>query len=316
MTGSGAVAERPAPTALPVGVGDLPWPGAASDAATPAAPAGGGRSFPRRHRVALVVLGTLAVVLTGAAGAFVYAWDHSGPAPLSSSVAIERFLAAGGARGTDPGALHPAAGVYTYRGSGHERISLPPRAQREGPAMPGTVSYRSDGCWVWRVDYSDSHWQDATFCPRGGNLAEVARAGWYRWSFVALSIADTATFTCTPEVARPAVLHVGQTFPFTCTGTNSPIHTAPVAVRGTNRYLGLAVVRVGHRPVVTMHFRETTTYGGGQKGTNVSDMWLAADDALPVMTTWTTRVASPTFLGTSTLTGHATLRLQSLTPRS
>jgi len=294
---------------LPVGVGDLPagsWPG----------PPSRRRPWRRRHRVALVALAVVVVVLSGAVGAFVYRWDHSGPVPLSSSVAIQRFLAAGGARSADPSALQPAAGVYPYAGSGHEHISLPPRSQTEGPSMPGTISYRSDGCWVWRVDYSDSHWQSATFCPRGGNLAEVARAGWYRWSFVALSIADTATFTCTPEIARPAVLHAGQAFPFSCTGTNDPIRTAPVIVRGTNRYLGLSVVHVGRQAVVAMHFQERTTYSGGQRGTNVADVWLAADDALPLMASWTTSVSSPTFLGTSTLTGHATLRLRSLTPRS
>jgi len=42
-----------------------------------------------------------------------------------------------------------------------------------------------------RLDYSDSHWQNATFCARDGNLVEVSRAGWYRWNLVALSIADT-----------------------------------------------------------------------------------------------------------------------------
>lgn len=297
----------------PLGVGDRCWPEPSGPSR--ARPPHRRRTWAGRRR-GLLVLAAVTVVVAAAAGTFAYRWDHSGPRPLSPSVAIERFLAQGGARRADPGTLRPPSGVYLYAGTGHEHISLPPRSQSEGPGMPGTVSSAPGGCWVWRVDYSNSHWQSATFCPRGGNLTEVGRAGWYRWSFVALSMADTATFRCTPEVARPAVLHVGQSFPFTCTGTNDPLHTAPVSVYGVNRFLGLAVVDIARQPVVTMHFRETTRYSGGQTGTNVADTWLAADDALPVMVSWTTTVTTPTFLGSSTLTGHATLRLRSLQPRS
>ena len=176
--------------------------------------------------------------------------------------------------------------------------------------------YQPDGCWVWRVDYSDSHWQSSTFCDLHGNLVEPGRGGWYRWNFVALSVADTATFTCSPEVAIPAVLSVGQRFPFTCTGTNDPIHTAPVRMAGTNTYLGMRVLHIGGSRVTALGFRETAAFSGGQWGTNVSDLWVSTANGLPLMGDWTTKVSSPTFLGTSTLTGNASFTVHSLTPRS
>ncbi len=175
--------------------------------------------------------------------------------------------------------------------------------------------YQSDGCWVWRLDYSDSHWQNATFCARDGNLVEVGRAGWYRWNLVALSIADTGTYRCSPEVAIPAVLHVGQRFPFACTGTSSPIKVGVVTMKGTNRYVGPQTLRIGGTDVPTLHFREVSTLSGGQRGSNVSDTWFSTVNGLPVKGTWTTKVTSPTFLGTSTLTGSASFILKSLTPR-
>jgi len=272
--------------------------------------------FTRRHRRALMVLAAVVIVVGSGAGVFAYEWAHTAPSPLSMGTAYQRFRSGASDKDIDPGSLRPQQGVYAYRGSGDEHISLPPRSQVEGRSIPGTVSYQSDGCWTWRLDYSDSHWQNATLCDRRGNLVEVGRAGWYRWNFVALSIADTATFRCTPEIEIPSVLAPGQRFPFTCTGTNNPIHTALVTMKGTNRYVGPQTLRIAGREVPTLHFHEVATFSGGQQGTNVADMWFSTVDALPVKGSWRTEVSSPTFLGTSTLTGHASFVLGSFTPRS
>ncbi len=275
-----------------------------------------GPSFAHRHRVGLIVTTVIVMVVATAAGIFVYQWDHAGPRQLSFVTAYQRFRSGSTGALVDPGTLRPRQGVYSYRGAGHEHISLPPKSQVEGPGIPGTVSYQSDGCWVWRLDYSDSHWQNATFCARAGNLVEVGRAGWYRWNLVAFSIADTGTYRCSPEVAIPAVLHVGQRFPFDCTGTSSPIKTGVVTIKGTNRYVGPQTLRIEGTDVPTLHFREVSTLSGGQRGSNVSDTWFSTINGLPVKGTWTTKVTTPTFLGTSTLTGGASFTLTSLTPRS
>jgi hypothetical protein len=295
---------------------DLPdlHPGVDPDARGPG-PTPSSPSFARRHRVALAVTAAVMLVVGCGGCVFLYAWNHSNPAQLSSTAAVQRFRSGLTGRVVDPGTLRPHEGVYRYTGSAREHVSIPPKTQVEGPGMPGTVSYTADGCWVWRLDDSDSHWQSSTFCPREGNLVEVGRAGWYRWNFVALVIADTATFTCTPEVALPAVLQVGQQFPFTCRGTNDPIHTAPVTMTGTNRYLGAQMVRVGGVEVSTVHFREVSVFRGGQQGTNVADTWFSTVNGLPVRGTWRTVVHSPTALGTSTLTGGGNFALASSEPR-
>ncbi len=310
---------------LPVATGSLgtaPKPGdgerRGSDASGGpiAAPAHPRPSFIHRHRVALIVTAVIVMLVASGAGVFVYEWNHSGPHQLSSATAYQRFRSGITGAVVDPGTLRPHEGVYSYRGSGREHISLPPKSQVEGPGIPGTVSYQSDGCWVWRLDYSDSHWQNATYCARAGNLVEVGRAGWYRWTLVALSIADTGTYRCSPEVAIPAVLHVGQQFPFVCSGTSSPIKTGVVTMKGTNRYMGQQTLRIGDTEVSALHFREVSTLSGGQWGRNVSDTWFSTVNGLPVKGTWTTEVTSPTFLGTSTLIGGASFTLKSLTPRS
>jgi len=274
------------------------------------------RSFPRRHRTLLIVAGAVTVTLAAGVGTFAYLWNHTGPHELSPATAYQRFRAGVADPIGADGPVPPPQGVYLYRGTGNEHISLPPKSQVEGPVIPGTVSYLRDGCWTWRLDYSDSHWQNSTFCPFGNNVVEVGRAGWYRWNMVALSIADTATFKCSPEVVMPAELSAGQQFPFTCTGTNSPIHIAPVTMTGVNRYIGPQLLRIGGTQIVALHFRELSTFTGGQQGTNVSDLWVSTANGLPVKGSWETKVSSPTFIGTSTLTGHASFVLKSLKPHA
>jgi len=105
-------------------------------------------SFAHRHRVALIVTAAIVMVMVSTAGVFVYQWNHSGPHQLSSATAYQRFRSGSTGAFVDPGTLRPHEGVYSYRGSGHEHISLPPKSQVEGPGIPGTVSYRTNGCWV------------------------------------------------------------------------------------------------------------------------------------------------------------------------
>jgi len=68
--------------------------------------------------------------------------------------------------------------------------------------------------------------------------------------------------------------------------------------------------------VTTLHFREVAQFGGGQTGSNISDTWFSTVDGLPVRGTWTTRVNSPTFVGSSTLFGRGSYTLASLSPKS
>lgn len=277
----------------------------------------GNGSFRRRHRKALIVLACLLAVLVSGIGVFVYLWNNTGPQQLSTATAYQRFRSSARDPSAQAGSLRPRQGVYTYSGRASEHVSLPPKSQTEGPGMPGTVTYDANGCWSWRLDLSDSHWQSSTYCPRGGDLVSTGRAGWYRWDFVVLTISDTATYSCaTPEVILPEVFRQGERFAFSCTGTNNPINTGVVDMTGYNEYVGSRTFTIEGKKVETLHFREVTTFSGGQSGTNTSDMWYSTADALPIHGTWVTRVSSPTIVGTSILTAEASFTLASLTPRS
>ena len=85
---------------------------------------------------------------------------------------------------------------------------------------------------------------------------------------------------------------------------------------GANEYVGAQTLTIAGTRVTTLHFHEVTHFGGGQTGYNIADTWFSTVNGLPVHGTWTTVVTSPTFLGTSTLTGKGDYSLSSLVPRA
>jgi hypothetical protein len=269
-----------------------------------------------RHRRRWVLAGLAAAVVVGA-GVFALLWVRSGAHELPLSVAYQRFRPDAPGKKYANEALRPEQGVYQYSGSGTEHLSVPLKTQYEGPVIPGTVTYLRDGCWSFRLDYSDNHWQSATYCPRSSALLLTARGGWYRWNFVALSVSDTSTYSCTPaEVAVPAVLVVGERHSFSCRGSNHPLSIPPVTMSGWVEYLGSSSVVVqGHR-LQALHLKEVATFSGGQTGTNVADTWFELATGLPLRGTWSTTVRTASPLGTSTLTASGRFSLSSFTPHT
>ena len=269
----------------------------------------------RPHGWALVGVLVVSSAFAGGSGWFAWRWTSSATHPVSVASALERFRAQ--AAGSASGAPYqPRAGVYPATGSATAHVSAPPKTLTEGPSIPVTVSYAAGGCWQLRVDYSDSHWEGATFCPRGGGLEETARGGWMRWDFVVLTIEDTSIYRCdVAETVIPAQVRAGQTGTFSCTGTNDQLHTGPVTMRGSSVVVGAEQMTVAGRLVPVVHVRDRFTFSGGQTGTDQADLWFGAD-GLPLRETWNNEVHTPSPLGTTTMTASGSFRLTSLEPRS
>ena len=208
----------------------------------------------------------------------------------------------------------PAPGVYAYRASGTERLSLPPLSQSEGPTVPGTVSLHGSDCWVLRLDYSTHHWQTWRYCQRGADLWEMGGTTWQLWAVGPVDVTNVSRFTCDPGAeALPAHGTVGSTWSSRCTGTNSTIAGTTVTT-GPYRLVGSTVLVVGGTRVPAVHFHRTRTDTGGQRGTERADVWVDARTGLPLRLDQHLRVVTSTQFGTSTYTQDGTLRLTSMTP--
>ncbi len=265
-----------------------------------------------RHVARWVVLGIVIVVLAGGS-TFAYLWTRSGAHAVSSSEAIERF------RHQDPNGsdnvVGPLPGVYAYRGTGIERISVPPKSQSEGPGMPGTVVRRPGGCFDFRLDFSDHHWQSWDYCVHDGALVSPTRAGYYNWDFVAFHVDDTSTFACQPVVTTvPDPIVPGTASKVACTGSNDKLSTGPVIMRGTSTLVRSGDIRVGSQTLSAVLVAEHVTFSKGQSGSNDTSTWFAVSTGLPLRGTWHTRVSTTSPVGISTLDAHGDFALSSVTP--
>ena len=249
-------------------------------------------------------------------GAFVLLWQRSGAHRVSTDEARRRYEASSSStQPANPAVLRPAAGVYSYRGSGTEHLSVPPKDQAQGPTMPATVTHRGDGCWTFRMDYSSQHWQTWIYCPRAGGLVELGGKTFERWDFVFTKYDSTSSFTCSPpSVAIRAAMHAGDEWSQRCQGTSSGTKGAAVTT-GPYTFVGDDSVAVGGTQVPAYHFRQVRTLSGSQTGNQTADLWFAKSDGLPLRNVRTVTVHTDTIVGTSTYTEHGSFQVASLQPQ-
>ncbi len=147
----------------------------------------------RHHRVRTVLLVLLSFVALFVLVSVVLTVEGRAR-PVSISQAIGRYHSNSAA---DPG-THPRPGVYSYQGSGTDRLTLPPLSQSEGPTLPGTVEVQSNGCWSFRIDYSTNHWQTWTYCGHSTGLVETGGLVWQRWMVGPVAETNLSTLRCSP----------------------------------------------------------------------------------------------------------------------
>jgi len=261
----------------------------------------------------------LGAVLAVGGALFAYAWSNRGAHEASVDSAVERFRAStpyGGAVGATSGAFRrPAFGVYSYEGSGTEKLSLLSTAQGWGPRIPATVSAAAGGCWTSKVEYSTNHWQEWTYCPNGDVLEEAGGRSSQTFDFVAFEVGDLVVFTCSPrnEIVRVEA-EPGDSFEQSCDGASDERGTH-VTSAGTTTFVGTGTVRVDGDDVEAYHYRSELTLSGDQTGTEQFDTWYALRDGLPLMTTREVRVSSASPIGDVVYTEHGRFTLASLEPR-
>ena len=206
----------------------------------------------------------------------------------------------------------PAPGVYDYRGSGTEQLSLPSLSQSEGPTIPGTVTLEGGDCWLFRVDYSSHHWQTWQYCRHGADTWEAGGQTWQLWAVGPLNITNTSTFRCAPRtMSLPASAGRAQQWWGSCTGTNTTVPGTTVSA-GPYRFIGLSTVSVGGQRVRAVEFVRQRTDTGAQQGTERAKVWLDASTGLPLRLEQQLKVTTRTLFGISTYTQFGSFTMASL----
>jgi hypothetical protein len=267
------------------------------------------RSGRRRRRWILVIGGI--VVLLGAALLVRWIWFRSAARPVSVGEALARFEPGDGAA-----AGRPAQGVYVYRGTGSESLSVPPKSQDQGPELPVTVTWRRGGCWVFRVDYSTNHWQTWNYCTSARGLEERGGQTFQRWDLVVTKVESLSTFSCDPpSVAIRSTMRAGDTWQQECRGSSNSVKGRVVS-RGPYRYVGEETLTVGATKVKAFHFRQERTLSGAQQGTQRADVWFRTTDGLPLRNVRSVTVDTDSIVGTVTYRESGSFELAQTRVRS
>ena len=236
---------------------------------------------PRRHhhRPRWVLLGaTVAVVAALVAVGVVVVLERE-PGPASIDEAVEDF-SGGGANEGGGDLPRPPEGVYVYAGDGTETLSILPGDHGQGPELPATVTHTANGCWRFRIDLHEDHWQDWRYCPRdAGSLELVERGGrtYQAWDLGVAAIGNTSTFRCPDSVVVRADAAPGDSWHQECRGTSDTVSGTTVSACRTT-FVGEETVSVGDEEIPALHYHQVREMSDAQSGRQVEDFWFRASN--------------------------------------
>jgi hypothetical protein len=227
----------------------------------------------QQHRLLTVIVLALVIVSTagGTAWALVFR-TVSSPVGLREALRIYRREQTAKVLESLRTRL-PAPGVYSYRTSGDEGLSIM-GVERTFPSSTSMVVTQGS-CAVVSWVPIEQHSETTDVCDAPAGALTVPKL------VTNESIAGTTT---TSTIDCPATAYLlppnaqrGQRWSATC-ALASP--TEKVALNGV--VVGPTTVDVGGRAVRVEHTRVTLTFDGGEQGTNPTDFWVVASSGLVV----------------------------------
>lgn len=219
--------------------------------------------------------------------------------PVSVQEVVKRAAGDADADGRVGGVPVPAPGVYTYDTRGTERFDTFISAEHRYPPTT-SISVREGGCgvlmrWV-ALEERETEWE---MCPRP--------EGWGLGSFLDthefFGRRDERRYACRDGVA---FLLRGR-WSYRC-----EFEDTRDEFRG--EFVGRETLRVGGRPLATIHVRDHDLLSGNEQGTGSSQTWYRVSDGLIVRRLAETRDRAPVPGGSGTYTESYELMLRSLRP--
>lgn len=158
----------------------------------------------------------------------------------------------------------PAQGVYTYRTTGGERVSMLNTSRSYPPEIYATVRHTGGCAWEHRMDVLEEHVDITILCSEPGRVSQLSQER--RIAF--FGIADGAMLPCDPPALRHAA---DQAAGATASGSCGDGETTSAL---TATYLGAEPIDVGGVVVQAARVRVDGTFTGKQQGTSVDDYWI------------------------------------------
>jgi hypothetical protein len=167
------------------------------------------------------------------------------------------------------GARLPPSGVYRYRTSGGEQLSIG-GISRSFPATSAMI-ITEDGCATMKWEPLMQHVEGLVECPEpNGSLAVKA----------ALSYEEIAGTTTSSVIQCPAAAYFVPAHWFAGEQWNATCHSDGEKVVVAGEVVGDSWVDVGRDREPAVHLRLTLTFSGSEVGTNPNNYWVSLNDGL------------------------------------
>jgi hypothetical protein len=162
----------------------------------------------------------------------------------------------------------PPPGVYRYRTTGNEQLSIGDIG-RSFPALSQMI-VTEDGCATMKWEPLMQHMEGLVECPeRNGTLVKAA-----------LSYEEIAGTTTTSVIECPATTYFVPPDWFAGERWTSTCHSDGEKVVVSGEVIGSSWVDVGRSREPAVHVRLSLNFSGSETGTNPNDYWVSLNDGL------------------------------------
>ena len=249
----------------PVTLGDALHSFRASAGAADSAPAASLREFAPAPAAATPVPSAPAVPSTPTA--------VSGPAPKGGRTSVAAPVATpGGTTSTEAAApfTRPAPGVYSYRTTGGESISVASSSHQYPSETYATVQLL-DGCnWEIRNEVIKEHMDRRVMCSRTAELAQMLQEREVEF----FGQRDGMVLHCTP----PDVMAKTGDTPGTVHESTCSDGQTSAKLRGI--FTGIEDMNVGSQPTKAIHVSVDGNFTGKATGSSHDELWFAPDTGM------------------------------------
>lgn len=219
------------------------------------------------HRLWTGAIGIAAILVAVIAGAWFFVLRSPG-SQLSQSQALELYQKTQKATGLAVAHL-PEPGVYRYRTSGNEQLSVGGINRIFPETTEIIVTDGKSATMQWEPFLQ--HIEGLVECREHNNALTIPTASSYE------AIAGTATnsiINCpTTTYFIPPDPVVGEQWKSTC-------HSGKERIVLTGRVIAFTSIRLGSSVLPTLHTRLTYSFSGAETGTNPNDYWVAISSGL------------------------------------
>jgi hypothetical protein len=261
-------------------------------------------------------LGGATPVTSAPAGGVEVTAPHDDAAPVASTPATQAATTIAAPTAPPPaasptttpvGLAAPAEGVYSYRTSGGESITVL-GAHHDYPTTTYAAVHRTGGCgWQIRAEVVKEHVDERTMCSQADGLLQLGQTRQVEF----FGNRDGGSYTCAPPQVQFTVGDApGGTSSADCADADGG------AAHLVRTFLGASQVTVGGVAVEVVRIRIDGTITGRARGTSSDTLTLVAGTGLPVRWERSVDTVADAFGASVRYVEHATFDLTSLTPQT